>query len=94
MSLTSLLDSSGNPVSGALVAEDHRVFTNGTFGELSIEPIDQVKLLGGYRYKKHSMFGHEEKEHRITSYNVCYTKLLRLRYERRQSYRFSSRSLP
>jgi len=64
MSLTSLLDSSGNPVIGALVAEDHRVFTNVTFGELSFQPIDQVKLLGGYRYKKHSMFGHEEKEHR------------------------------
>jgi len=55
-----MLDSSGNPVSGALVAVDHRVFTNGTFGELSIEPIDQVKLLGGYRYEKHSMFGHED----------------------------------
>jgi outer membrane cobalamin receptor len=54
------LDSSGNPISGGVVDEDHRVFTNGTFAELSYQPIDQVKVLGGYRYETHSLFGHED----------------------------------
>ena len=54
------LDSSGNPVTGGLLNEDHRVFTNGTFAELGYQPIDMVKLLAGYRYEKHSMFGHED----------------------------------
>ncbi|MDD2464601.1 MAG: TonB-dependent receptor [Desulfobulbus sp.] len=54
------LDSSGNLINGGVVAEDHRVFTNGTFAELSYQPINQVKLLGGYRYETHSLFGHED----------------------------------
>lgn len=54
------LDSAGNTIAGAVSEDDHRIFTNGTFGELSYQPIDKVKLLGGYRYETHSLFGHED----------------------------------
>lgn len=54
------LDSTGNGIAGAVTEDDHRVFTNGTFGELSYQPVDKIKLLGGYRYETHSLFGHED----------------------------------
>ena len=54
------LDTTGNAISGGMLEEEHRVFTNGTFGELGYQPVDKVKLLGGYRYETHSLFGHED----------------------------------
>lgn len=53
------LDTSGAPT-GALLDQDHRVFTNGSFAEASFRPVEPVKLVGGYRYETHSLFGHED----------------------------------
>ncbi|NTV15774.1 MAG: TonB-dependent receptor [Desulfobulbaceae bacterium] len=53
------LDPSGAPVAGGLTISKHRVFTNGTFAELNLKPVEQVKLTAGYRYEEHSRFGHE-----------------------------------
>lgn len=53
------LDTTGSPV-GTPLDQDHRVFTNGTFAEASLRPLDQVKLVSGYRYETHSLFGHED----------------------------------
>jgi outer membrane cobalamin receptor len=63
------LDSSGDPVSGGGVDEEHRVFTNGTFAELGYQAIDMVKLVGGYRYETHSLFGHED----VVRYGAVFT---------------------
>ena len=65
------LDATGAAVPGGQLAEDHRVFTNGTFGELSLKPLDQVKLVGGYRYETHSLFGHED----VVRYGLVLTPL-------------------
>jgi outer membrane cobalamin receptor len=53
------LDSSGAPT-GAPLDQDHRVFTNGSFAEASFRPMEPVKLVGGYRYETHSLYGHED----------------------------------
>lgn len=53
------LDPTGVPVAGGLTIGKHRVFTNGTFAELNLKPVEQVKLIAGYRYEEHSRFGHE-----------------------------------
>ncbi|WP_084312290.1 TonB-dependent receptor plug domain-containing protein [Desulfobulbus elongatus] len=65
------LDAAGRPVAGSRQAESHRVFTNGTFAELSLKPVDLVKLVGGYRYETHSLFGHED----VARYGLVLTPL-------------------
>lgn len=52
-----ILSPGGFPVSAEGV--DEKVFANGTFIEASFRPVELVKLVAGYRYEKHSMFGHE-----------------------------------
>jgi len=54
------LDTTGAAVAGGRLDQEHRVFTNGTFAELNLCPIDLIKLVGGYRYETHSLFGHED----------------------------------
>ena len=41
------------------LAEKHRVFTSGAFAEVGVRPVKPVKLIAGYRYERHSRFGHE-----------------------------------
>jgi outer membrane cobalamin receptor len=53
------LDPTGVPVAGGLTVGKHRVFTNGTFAELNLKPVEQVKLTAGYRYETNSRFGHD-----------------------------------
>jgi outer membrane cobalamin receptor len=53
------LDSSGAPMAGGKNDAKHQVFTNGTFAELNLRPLEQVKLIAGYRYETHSRYGHE-----------------------------------
>ena len=65
------LDTTGGPVTGDRLDQEHRVFTNGTFAELSLRPLDQVKLVGGYRYETHSLFGHED----VVRYGLVLTPL-------------------
>ena len=65
------LDTAGAAVAGGRQSEEHRVFTNGTFAELSLKPHDQVKLVGGYRYETHSLFGHED----VARYGLVLTPL-------------------
>ncbi len=54
------LDTAGAETGYLLTDESHRVFTNGTFAELSVQPIDKVKVIGGYRHEYHSLFGNED----------------------------------
>jgi len=54
------LDTTGAPVALGLSSAKHQVFTNGTFAELNLRPLEQVKLIAGYRYETHSRFGHEK----------------------------------
>ncbi|MBM9613078.1 TonB-dependent receptor [Desulfobulbus rhabdoformis] len=63
------LNSSGALISGPTQDESHRIFTQGTFAELSVQPIEKVKLVGGYRYETHSLFGHED----VTRFGVVIT---------------------
>lgn len=65
------LDSSGAPVAGGLSIGTHRVFTNGTFAELNLKPVEQVKLTAGYRYETNSRFGHED----VARYGLVVTPL-------------------
>lgn len=53
------LDVAGAPVAGGQSSFQARVFTNGTFAELSLRPVEQVKLILGDRYETHSSFGHK-----------------------------------
>nr|WP_321465704.1 TonB-dependent receptor [uncultured Desulfobulbus sp.] len=79
------LNTSGHRVAGALVDEDHQVYTNGTFGELSFQPIDMAKITGGYRYEKHSMFGHED----VLRFGAVVTPLqdMAIKFNRGQHYK-------
>jgi len=52
-------DALGAELSGLVVNEEHHVHTSGTFAEASVKPVEQIKLLVGYRYETHSIYGHE-----------------------------------
>jgi len=65
------LDTNGAPVTDGWLDQDHRVFTNGTFAEASLRPLDQLKLVGGYRYETHSLFGYED----VIRYGLVITPL-------------------
>ncbi|MBU0481564.1 MAG: TonB-dependent receptor [Proteobacteria bacterium] len=54
------LDADGNPTGSGIVDEEHRIFTQGSFAELNLRPIKQVRLFVGYRYETNSKFGHED----------------------------------
>jgi outer membrane cobalamin receptor len=41
------------------MSDENRVFTQGTFAEMSLTPVEQIKLTAGYRYETNSLFGHE-----------------------------------
>lgn len=53
------LDSFGLADSGGRSSSEHGVFTSGTFVELNYKPVAEVKLVTGYRYEDHSLFGNE-----------------------------------
>lgn len=65
------LDTTGVPVAGGMSIGKHRVFTNGTFAELNLKPVQQVKLTAGYRYETNSRFGHED----VARYGLVVTPL-------------------
>ncbi|MDR2549582.1 MAG: TonB-dependent receptor [Desulfobulbus sp.] len=65
------LDTAGREMADSLQAGEHRVFTNGTFAELSLKPVELLKLVGGYRYETHSLFGHED----VARYGLVLTPL-------------------
>lgn len=65
------LDTTGARVVGGLLDQEHRVFTNGTFAEISFRPMEQVKVVGGNRYETHSMFGNED----VTRYGMVINPL-------------------
>ncbi|MEW6220191.1 MAG: TonB-dependent receptor [Thermodesulfobacteriota bacterium] len=53
------LDTAGLPVPNALRRQTHQVYTQGTFAELRLRPVEPVSLLAGLRNETHSRFGHE-----------------------------------
>ncbi|GAB4345409.1 MAG: siderophore amonabactin TonB-dependent receptor [Desulfobulbaceae bacterium] len=53
------LDSTGAAIPGMVSLADHGVYTQGTFGEVEVTPVDMVKLVAGFRYEEHSRFGSE-----------------------------------
>jgi len=52
------LDNTGAQLAGGVSTKEHQLFTQGTFAELSLKPIEQLKVNAGYRYEEHSTFGH------------------------------------
>jgi outer membrane cobalamin receptor len=59
------------PVAFGHLDQEHNLFTQGTFAELTLRPVEQVKLTGGYRYETNSRFGHEG----VTRYGLVVTPL-------------------
>lgn len=53
------LDNLGAPKTDGLDIIENGTFTNGTFAELNYDATDQVRLISGFRYEEHSLFGHE-----------------------------------
>lgn len=53
------LDSTGAPIPGFVSEAEHKVFTQGTFAEVNVLPVDWLKLVAGLRYEDHSRFGGE-----------------------------------
>lgn len=53
------LDASGAGMAGTQTEAQHGVFTHGTYGEAQWQANRYLKLLSGFRYEEHSMFGHE-----------------------------------
>lgn len=53
------LDMDGNAIAGFTSYGEHDVYTQGSFAEIHVTPIQMMKLVGGFRYEDHSRFGDE-----------------------------------
>lgn len=53
------IDWTGAQIAGFVSTNEHGVYTQGTFAELQVTPVDMVKLVAGFRYEDHSRFGDE-----------------------------------
>jgi len=49
----------------------NRVFTHGLYAELTLQPIDQLRLIAGYRHERHSTFGDAD----VERYGLVFTPL-------------------
>lgn len=65
------LGTDGVPVAFGALNQRHNLFTQGTFAELNLRPVEQVKLTAGYRYETNSRFGHED----VARYGLVVTPL-------------------
>jgi len=65
------LDTSGAALASGRTDARQQIFTTGTFTELNLRPVEQLKLVAGYRYETHSRFGHEN----VARYGLVVTPL-------------------
>ena len=53
------LDTGGSPIAGFAINDEQDVYTQGTFAEIQVVPVQRVRVIAGLRYEDHSRFGSE-----------------------------------